>query len=127
MQSGGRHFFEVGVQIERARRVPDKCPFCLVHDSSRFVYGRSEMWAKPALARAIRIANTRFGQTVRALRLSQGVTQEQVAEHTGLHPKYVSRVEGGAANPSLAVVVAIAHALDVVPAALLAGYVSKRR
>lgn len=77
------------------------------------------MWTKPALAKAIRLAHTRLGLRVRRLREAMGLSQEDLAERTGLHAKYVSRVENGAANPSLAVLVAIAEALNTRTANLL--------
>ncbi|MBK8170731.1 MAG: helix-turn-helix transcriptional regulator [Sandaracinaceae bacterium] len=85
------------------------------------------MWAKPTLARAIRGAKMRFGARVRDLRRAEGLTQEEVAERAGVHPKYVSRVEGGLANPSLAVVIAIANALSLDPAHLFAQDAPTRR
>jgi DNA-binding XRE family transcriptional regulator len=54
-----------------------------------------------------------FGNRVRALRKKQGMTQEQLAEATGLSVNFVSFVERGLRSPSLANIGRIARALNV--------------
>ncbi len=56
---------------------------------------------------------------VRALRVRRGLTQEQLGERAGIEPRYVQDVERARTNLSFAVFVALANALDVVPARLL--------
>ena len=53
-----------------------------------------------------------LGANLRRLRLEQDLTQVQFAERTGLALRYLMAVEYGHRAPSLAVLVAIANALD---------------
>lgn len=62
-----------------------------------------------------------FGDRVRALRLSQGLSQEDLAELAGMHRTYLSSVERGQRNVSLDNIIAIARALKVEPALLFEG------
>ena len=54
-----------------------------------------------------------FGQTVRKIRLKQGLSQGDVARRLNLHRSYISSIERGVRNPSLKVIQKIAKALDV--------------
>lgn len=54
-----------------------------------------------------------FGQKVRELRLSKGISQEKLAELANLHRTYISSVELGHRNVSLQNIKAIADALGV--------------
>ena len=56
---------------------------------------------------------------VRRLRSTRGLTQEALAERAGQDLSYLQRVERGATNLSIGVLVAIANALDTHPARLL--------
>ena len=60
-----------------------------------------------------------FGQRVRELRESRGLTQEQVAERAELDVKTISRVENAQGVPDLDRIFALADALDVSGAELL--------
>jgi transcriptional regulator with XRE-family HTH domain len=53
----------------------------------------------------------RFGARIRELRLARGLTQEDLAEHCGLFRTYMSRIETGVANPTLAMIEALATSL----------------
>lgn len=66
-----------------------------------------------------------LGRRVRALRLKREWTVEQAAEHFGIEPAHVRRIEAGRTNPSLAVLVSIARALAV-PLAELVSDKSRR-
>ncbi len=59
------------------------------------------------------------GRNVRRLRQAKGLTQEQLAFEAKLDLTYVGGIERGRRNPSLEVLVRLAGALDVAPAALL--------
>ena len=59
------------------------------------------------------------GEKIRTLRKSAGLSQEVLAQRCSIFRTYLSRIESGAANPSLVVLVTLANALDVEPHALL--------
>lgn len=59
-----------------------------------------------------------FGARVRELRTGSGLSQEQLAERSGLHRTYVSSVERGQRNVGLDNILRLAAALDVPAAAL---------
>lgn len=56
-----------------------------------------------------------FGKNLAELRHSRGLTQEQLAEISGLHRTYISGVERGARNPTALTIIALAKALEVEP------------
>jgi transcriptional regulator with XRE-family HTH domain len=62
-----------------------------------------------------------LGATVRRLREREGISQEELADRSGLHRTYVGSVERGERNVSLANIVRLARALDVAPSSLLEG------
>jgi DNA-binding XRE family transcriptional regulator len=65
---------------------------------------------------------TTFGAAVRARRLKLSLTQERLAELTGLDPTYISGIERGRRNPSLKNIVKIARALKTSVAKLAAKF-----
>ncbi|MGS0765679.1 helix-turn-helix domain-containing protein [Syntrophomonas curvata] len=56
-----------------------------------------------------------FGNTVRTIRLSMGISQEELAFLCGLHRTYISDIERGTRNVSLENIAKIARALGVSP------------
>ncbi len=62
-----------------------------------------------------------FGQCVRARRLKNGMSQEQLGFSAGLHPTYISGVERGVRNIGLRNLLALAKALEIDPATLVRG------
>ncbi|MGP5086917.1 helix-turn-helix domain-containing protein [Brachybacterium tyrofermentans] len=62
-----------------------------------------------------------FGEHLRDLRREHGwASQEAFAHHVGLDRTYISGLERGSRNPTLDVIVKLAHGLDVTPSELLA-------
>lgn len=60
-----------------------------------------------------------FGARVRTARLDAAMSQEELAVASGLHRTYVSSIERGQRNVSVANVVRLARALQVSPGSLL--------
>jgi transcriptional regulator with XRE-family HTH domain len=60
-----------------------------------------------------------FGQRIRAIRTKQGISQEKLAELSGLHRTYISTLELGKRNISLKNIYTLAKALGVPPDELL--------
>jgi transcriptional regulator with XRE-family HTH domain len=54
-----------------------------------------------------------LGKAVLALRVERGLTQEQLADASGLHATYISGIERGQRNPSWETMVKIARGLEV--------------
>jgi len=54
-----------------------------------------------------------FGQSIRALRQAQGLTQVEFSERCGFYQTYLSRVENGQANPTLNAMEVMANALGL--------------
>lgn len=59
------------------------------------------------------------GANVLRLRQSKGWSQENLAEASNLHRTYVSQIETGARNPTLAIIQRLSLALGVAPYELL--------
>ncbi len=57
--------------------------------------------------------NSIFGISVRAKRSQLGISQEELADRAGLHRTYISDVERGSRNPSLASIEKLARALEL--------------
>jgi transcriptional regulator with XRE-family HTH domain len=55
----------------------------------------------------------RLGRAVKAVRISRGLTQEQVSAASGLHPTYISDIERGARNPSWEAITRLAEGIGV--------------
>jgi transcriptional regulator with XRE-family HTH domain len=66
-------------------------------------------------------AKSIFARNIRKVRLSQGLSQERLAELSGLHRTYVGSVERGERNISIDNIEALAKALRVRPSELLEG------
>lgn len=61
-----------------------------------------------------------FGPILRHRRVEQGLTQEQLAEVSGLHRTEISLLERGERKPILETIVGLCRGLGVTPAELLA-------
>jgi len=63
----------------------------------------------------------RFGESVRAIRRAQNLTQKQLAERADIHKTYVVRIESGDNNVTLKTAQKVAYALQVELSMLLKG------
>jgi transcriptional regulator with XRE-family HTH domain len=68
-----------------------------------------------------------FGNTVRNHRHEKGISQEQLADKTGIHRTYIGGIERGERNPTLLMIYRIAEALGVSPVRLLEPITSDER
>ena len=64
-------------------------------------------------APAFRRTVAKLARRLRELRKERGWTVEHSAERYGVEPAHVRRLERGTGNPSLAVLVSIAYALEL--------------
>jgi transcriptional regulator with XRE-family HTH domain len=60
-----------------------------------------------------------LGTNLREARERLGLTQEQVAERSGVHATEVSRIEAGKRDPQVSTLKRLAAALEMPPARLL--------
>lgn len=66
-------------------------------------------------------AQRALGLAVKARRTELGITQEQLANDTGLHQRWISNVETGKRNPSYASLRRLAGGLGLKASQLIAG------
>jgi transcriptional regulator with XRE-family HTH domain len=62
-----------------------------------------------------------LGKRVRKLRLEMNLSQEQLADVTGLHRTYIGAVERGERNISLDNIIRLARGLEITASALVHG------
>jgi transcriptional regulator with XRE-family HTH domain len=60
-----------------------------------------------------------LGSTIREIRRQKGLSQEKLADLTGLHRTYIGGIERGERNVALMNILYIAKALNVTPGDLL--------
>lgn len=60
-----------------------------------------------------------FGKVLRERRTARALTQEQLAEAAGIHPKYVGMLERGLRQPALDVLLRLGQALGLPPGELV--------
>jgi DNA-binding XRE family transcriptional regulator len=60
-----------------------------------------------------------LARNVRQLRVAAGLTQTALAKRSGMHRSYLSRLESGRHNPTLATLERLAKTLEVVPGSFL--------
>ena len=61
----------------------------------------------------------RFGPALRKARIEKGLTQEQLADASGLHRTEISLLERNLRKPLLETIVALCRGLGITPAELL--------
>lgn len=69
----------------------------------------------------------RLGQAIKEIRASKSLTQEDLADRSGLHPTYISDIERGARNPSFLALVRLADGLGSTLAEIGAAYDKRNR
>lgn len=72
-----------------------------------------------ARAKRSEIMSRLLGDAVRSARLSNGLTQEELAARARIHVTYLSGLERGRRNPTLLIMVRLAEALGVPLSSLL--------
>ena len=65
--------------------------------------------------------NKRIGYNVSVIRNSKGLTQEKLAELSGVSPEHISHIERGKAGMSLGLLLDFCHYLSVTPNDILSG------
>jgi transcriptional regulator with XRE-family HTH domain len=60
-----------------------------------------------------------FGHVLRELRQRQGISQERLAQESGLDRTFISLLERGLRQPSLGTILQVARALDAPPDAMV--------
>jgi transcriptional regulator with XRE-family HTH domain len=60
-----------------------------------------------------------LGVNLKAARTKLGITQEQVADRSGVHATEVSRIEAGKRDPQVSTVEKLARAVELRPGELL--------
>jgi transcriptional regulator with XRE-family HTH domain len=63
--------------------------------------------------------NKLFGEVLRSCRLEKRLTQEQLSERVDVIRAFISALENGTRQPSLAMIFRLAKALDVKPGTLV--------
>jgi transcriptional regulator with XRE-family HTH domain len=66
-----------------------------------------------------RAARVAFGRRMKELRARQGISQDDLAHATDVHPTAIGRLERGAREPRLTTILRIARGLRVQPGELL--------
>jgi transcriptional regulator with XRE-family HTH domain len=64
-------------------------------------------------------ASVAFGMRLRQLRAERGISQDDLARETDVHPTAIGRLERGSREPRLTTILRIARGLDVEPGKLL--------
>jgi len=62
-----------------------------------------------------------FGVLLQEARKNRGISQEKLAELSGLHRTYISDLERGLRNPTLSTIVTVATSLEMTASELLQG------
>lgn len=68
---------------------------------------------------ALKNLRAQFGRRLRALRLARRLTQEELAERSGLSYKFIGEMERGVANPTLDTLLGVSGGLEITLAALV--------
>jgi DNA-binding XRE family transcriptional regulator len=114
--STNRHILRQYIGWLREMLLANKSPYVIavVHDVG---YVLCEMAENPrhALRTKRRKDVAQLGRNVRRLRIAAGLTQTALAKRSGMNRAYLSRLEGGRRNPTLATLERLAKTLKVTP------------
>lgn len=91
--------------------VEDNTTYCLFIEKMKFLNLSQGNMDKETNYRKKTQIRKEFGIKVRMLRLTQKLTQEQLAERANLHPTYIGAIERGERNISLENILAVAKGL----------------
>lgn len=69
--------------------------------------------------------NKDIGRILKEYRVKNNYTQEDVAELTGLAPRYISQLERGLSNGSIDTIIKLCNAYNITPNHILAGLLDK--
>jgi DNA-binding XRE family transcriptional regulator len=73
----------------------------------------------PVKRRWLKLNHHSFGRVLKSLRNAKGISQEKLAELSGLDRSYVSLLERGLRQPSLETLFLIGSALDISPSEIV--------
>ena len=68
---------------------------------------------------APKTAEDLFGEVLREVRKTQGLSQEELAFNSGYHPTYIGQLERGKKSPSVRTIMRLAESLDTPGSELL--------
>jgi len=111
-----RHLLRQYMSVLREILLANKAPFVIatVQDVG---YVLCEIAENPRHTSRTRRSNgvSRLGKNVRHWRIAAGLTQTAVAKRSGVNPSYLSHLESGRRNPTLATLERLAKILNVAP------------
>jgi DNA-binding XRE family transcriptional regulator len=120
--SSTRHLLRQYMSMLRVMLLANKAPFVIatIHEVG---YALCEIAENPRHTSRIRRSNgvSRLGKNVRHWRIAAGLTQTAVAKRSGMNRFYLSRLESGHRNPTLATLERLAKTLKVTPGAFFEG------
>jgi DNA-binding XRE family transcriptional regulator len=110
-----RHLLRQYMLVLRVMLLANKAPFVIatVHDVG---YALCEIAENPRHTLRTRKSNgSHLAKNVRHWRIAAGLTQTAVAKQSGMNRSYLSRLESGRRNPTLATLERLAKTLKVTP------------
>jgi transcriptional regulator with XRE-family HTH domain len=72
-------------------------------------------------------ASKAFGDRMRELRAREGISQDNLARESGIHPTSIGRIERGGREPRLTTILRLAEGLGVEPGELVDQLGRRRR
>jgi len=123
-----RHLLRQYMLVLRVMLLANKAPFVIatVHDVG---YALCEIAENPRQTSRTRRSNgvSHLAKNVRHWRVAAGLSQTAVAKRSGMNRSYLSRLESGGRNPTLATLERLAKALKVTPGTFFEDVSARRR